>query len=35
VDKAMNELPDLAKNVGGPLRTFILEYFKSHGKTRP
>lgn len=35
VDKAMNELPDLAKNVGGPLRTFILDYFKSHGKTRP
>jgi uncharacterized protein (TIGR01244 family) len=35
VDKAMNELPDLANNVTGPLRTFILEYFKSHGKTRP
>ena len=34
-DKAMNELPDLAKNVPGPLRTFILEYLKSHGKTRP
>jgi uncharacterized protein (TIGR01244 family) len=33
VEKAMNELPDLAKNVGGPLRTFILEYFTSHGKT--
>ncbi len=35
VDKAMEELPDLAKNVGGPLRTFFMEYFKSHGKTRP
>jgi uncharacterized protein (TIGR01244 family) len=35
VDKAMNELPDLAKNVGGALRTFVLDYFKSHGKTRP
>jgi uncharacterized protein (TIGR01244 family) len=35
VEKAMNELPDLAKNVGQPLRTFILDYLKSHGKTRP
>ncbi len=35
VEKAMNELPDLARNVGGPLRTFILDYLKSHGKTRP
>lgn len=35
VDKAMSELPDLAKNVTEPLRAFILEYFKSHGKTRP
>ena len=35
VDKAMGELPDLAKNVGGPLRAFVLDYFKSHGKTRP
>jgi uncharacterized protein (TIGR01244 family) len=35
VDKAMDELSDLGKNVGGPLRTFILDYFKSHGKTRP
>ncbi len=35
VDKAMNELPELSKNVAGPLRTFILDYFKSHGKTRP
>ena len=33
VDKAMSELPDLAKNVTEPLRTFILDYFKSHGKT--
>ena len=35
VDKAMNELPDLLKNVGQPLRAFMLEYLKSHGKTRP
>jgi uncharacterized protein (TIGR01244 family) len=35
VDKAMDELPDLARNVGGPLRTFFLDYFKAHGKTRP
>jgi uncharacterized protein (TIGR01244 family) len=35
VEKAMNELPGLAKNVGQPLRTFILDYLKSHGKTRP
>jgi uncharacterized protein (TIGR01244 family) len=35
VEKAMNELPDLAKNVGQPLRAFTLDYLKSHGKTRP
>jgi uncharacterized protein (TIGR01244 family) len=35
IDNAMNELPDLAKNVGQPLRTFVLDYLKSHGKTRP
>jgi uncharacterized protein (TIGR01244 family) len=35
VDKAMNELPDLAKNISQPTRTFILDYLKSHGKTRP
>jgi uncharacterized protein (TIGR01244 family) len=35
VDKAMNELPDLSKNVSDPLKTFTLDYLKSHGKTRP
>jgi len=35
VDRAMNELPDLAKNVGEPLRAFTLDYLKNHGKTRP
>jgi len=35
VEKAMNELPDLVKNVGQPLRTFVLDYLKSHEKTRP
>ncbi len=35
IDKAMKELPDLAKNVGQPLRTFVIDYLKSHGKTRP
>lgn len=35
VDKAMNELPDLAKNISQSTRTFILDYLKSHGKTRP
>jgi uncharacterized protein (TIGR01244 family) len=35
IDKAMNELPDLVKNISGPTRTFILDYLKSHGKTRP
>jgi uncharacterized protein (TIGR01244 family) len=35
VEKAMNELPDLAKNVGQPLRTFAQDYLRSHGKTRP
>lgn len=32
VDKAMAELPDLAKNVSAPLRTFTLDYLKEHGK---
>lgn len=32
VEKAMNELPDLTKNVGQPLRAFALDYLKSHGK---
>jgi uncharacterized protein (TIGR01244 family) len=35
VEKAMNELPDLTKNVGEALRTFTLDYLKSHGKNRP
>lgn len=35
VAKAMEELPDLAKNVSEPVKTFFLDYFKSHGKTRP
>lgn len=35
VDKAMGELPDLGKHASQPLRTFVLDYLKSHGKTRP
>jgi uncharacterized protein (TIGR01244 family) len=35
VAAAMDELPDLSKNVGASLRAFVLDYFKSHGKTRP
>lgn len=35
VEKAMAELPDLSKSVSPLLRTFMLDYFKSHGKTRP
>lgn len=35
VAKAMDELPELSKNVGAPLRAFVLDYFASHGKTRP
>lgn len=35
VDRAMDELPNLARNVGWPLRAFFIDYFKSHGKTRP
>lgn len=35
VEKAMSELPDLSKNVAQPLREFMLDYLKSHGKTRP
>jgi uncharacterized protein (TIGR01244 family) len=35
VDKAMNELPDLVKNISEPTRDFILNYLKTHGKTRP
>lgn len=34
-DRAMNELPALSGHVGPPLRPFILDYLKSHGKTRP
>ncbi|RPJ65187.1 MAG: hypothetical protein EHM24_21900 [Acidobacteria bacterium] len=30
VEKAMAELPDLSKNVGEALKTFTLEYIKSH-----
>lgn len=35
VAKAMDELPDLSNNVGASLRAFVLDYFTSHGKTRP
>jgi uncharacterized protein (TIGR01244 family) len=35
VDKAMNELPGLAKIMPQSLHTFALDYLKSHGKTRP
>jgi uncharacterized protein (TIGR01244 family) len=35
VEKAMGELPDLSKNVVQPLRTFVLDYIKAHGKGRP
>jgi len=35
VEKARDELPDLFKNLGQPLRTFMLDYLKSHGKIRP
>lgn len=35
VDKAMNELPNLWGHVGQPMQTFILDYLKAHGKTRP
>lgn len=35
MDKAMNELPALSGHVGPPMRQFILDYLKSHGKTRP
>jgi len=35
VDKAMGELPDLSKNLSQPLRTFMMDYLKSHGKVRP
>jgi len=34
-EKAMAELPDLFKNVPQPLRTFMLDYLKAHGKVRP
>ncbi len=34
-DKAMNELPALSGHVAQPLRQFILDYLKSHGKARP
>lgn len=32
VEKAMNELPDLSKNVSAPLKAFVLDYLKQHGK---
>ncbi len=35
VEKAMNEVPDLSKNVSQPSRALFLEYLKAHGKTRP
>jgi uncharacterized protein (TIGR01244 family) len=35
VDKAMNELPDLAKNASEPTRAAVLDYLKAHGKGRP
>jgi uncharacterized protein (TIGR01244 family) len=35
VDKAMNELPDLAKNANEPTRAAALEYLKAHGKVQP
>ncbi len=35
VEKAMNELPDLSKNVSEQSRAIFLEYLKAHGKTRP
>jgi uncharacterized protein (TIGR01244 family) len=35
VDKAMHELPELSGHVSEPVKTFFLDYFKSHGKTRP
>jgi len=35
VEKAMGELPDLSKNLSQPLRTFMMDYLKSHGKVRP
>jgi uncharacterized protein (TIGR01244 family) len=35
VEKAMNELPTLSKNVSEPTRAVFLAYLKSRGKTRP
>jgi len=35
IDKAMSELPELAKNVNESVRTATLDYLKAHGKTRP
>jgi uncharacterized protein (TIGR01244 family) len=32
VDKAMNELPDLSGHVSQPVKTFMLDYLKAHGK---
>ena len=32
VDKATAELPDLMKNVSQPVKTFMLDYLKAHGK---
>jgi uncharacterized protein (TIGR01244 family) len=35
IDRAMNELPNLSAHVGPPMRAFVLDYLRSHGKTRP
>jgi len=35
VEKAMNELPDLSKNVNPTSRALFLDYLKAHGKVRP
>jgi len=35
VDKAMNELPELSKNVNPTSRALFLDYLKAHGKVRP
>ena len=32
VDQAMAELPSLSQNVGEPLRAFVRDYLKQHGK---
>jgi len=35
IDKAMNELPELSKNVSQLTRALFLDYLKAHGKVRP